>query len=324
MAERAEVFEASQWGAEVTPGTAVAAGKRLQSTSIMPKPNTPADPFRPVGSKAATQVSLQKEWTSFPINGVVNYTDIVYLLNSLLKAVTGTGAGAGKTHTFKPATFGPDTIQTFSIESGSGVQAEKFNYAFVNSLELRFARGEASLRGTGIGRKLAESASLTGAPTDVPKMPVHPKNVSVYVADSEGGLAAGKLDRCLDVGLGIRNARDGIFTLDGAQDSFSADVEMARDLSAQLVVARNSVAAGYMADLRTAKTKFLRIKATSPVEVETGIFYDLQITHPFNFREDNPGENQGVRAAQFDLLPIYDATFAGWIEVIVVSSVGGL
>ncbi len=294
MAERASVFQTTQIGVEVTPGTAVPANKRLLCTSIEPTPNIPIEPYRPLGGKFPTTVTKQKEFTSAALSGVLCYTDIIYLLSGLLGAGTITtppDALIAKTWTFKPNMFSADVVKTFTIETGSNLLAEEFAYGLITGLGMRFSSTEASLSGTMIGQKLTES-TITAGPTDLTELPVSPDTV-------------------------------GILTLDDTEPSFSAHVERAPSFGASLVVEQNSDAQAYMTAMRAKQTKFLQLIATGD-EIEDGINYEIKITFPFKFRNPQRGDNNDVYAGTYELVPIYNSTFGTALEIAVTTSLATL
>src|SRR5688572_30067588 len=170
MTIRAAVYEKNQIALETVAGTAVAATKRLLATSIMPTANIPVTPFRPKGSKYNTLVQVGKEWTTFDIDGLMSYTDLAYLLIALLKS-----AGVASPFTFDSNMGDPDAIKTLSIEKGSSLIAEKFNYGIVDGLTLTFEQGGCSVSGSGYGRKWGEGATLSGGVTEISAIPVNPK-----------------------------------------------------------------------------------------------------------------------------------------------------
>lgn len=304
MSERATVFNNLQLGIETTPGTAVATTAKLLGTYAALHPRTPVDSFRPTGQKFTTDVTLQKEYSEGDITGILCYTDIAYLLSSLISNTSLT--------TFNSSPTGPDSVQTYTVDFGSSLQAERAAYGLVTGLELRFTKEQCALSGTMIARTLQESVTIAAGPTDVAKAPVSPKSVNIFVGDTVGGLA--KITKCVEASWAMRNKAAPFFTFDSSQDSFLAHVERASDYTASLVVEHDSVGAGYMADLRTAKTKFMRIKSTGGSYGAGN--YDIQITFPFKFREPTRGDNQNVFCSTYQLQPIYDSTFGQAIEII--------
>lgn len=315
MAERAAVFNRPQVGKETTAGVAVAASKRLHCTGIRPRPVTNVRPFRPVGGKFVTDVSQEKEMTVAAISGDLNYTDIIYFLSSVLMKVAVAG-----TWTFKPNPNDADALETLTVEVGSSVGAERFAYGITRSLEMVFSPTEATFSGEMIGRVLAHGITMTAAPTDVAKAIVSPKTIDVYVGDTVGGLA--RISRGFRGNVAIRNKLGPVMTLDSTEASFSAPVELAPDLTASLMLAKDSVGVGYMTDLRSSAQKFIRFKSTGGSYGAGN--YDIQVTMPFKFNTPDPGEEQGVDVYTYGLIPNYEAAYASAIEVIVVNGIAAL
>lgn len=308
MAVRPTVLEKVQIGVESTLGTGVAADKQLLCTSITPRPSSGiVRPFRPVGSKAPTTATRIKEMTEADIEGAIGYNDVVYLLASLLGAPSW-GSGVA---TYMPAAFGADTPKGLTVEVGSAVRAEKFAYGLVTDLSFRFSQEDASLSGRMIGRNLQEGITMTPGPTELAEVPVDPDTVDILVGADVAGLA--KITDCISAEFGISNRWGAHMPLDSAFDSYSDHIELAPELSASIVVEHDSVAAGYMADLRAKTLKVMRIKATGP-EYTTGQNYEFQITFPFMFADNSRGDQGGMWGSTFNLIPMYDNTFGGWVE----------
>jgi hypothetical protein len=273
----------------------------------------PVKPYRPAGDKFTTQVLVGKEHTHAKIEGALSYTELTYLLASLI--------GGTSVTTFKPDPFEPDTPKTFTVEVGSSAGANKFVYGLVTDLNLRFTREEASCSGAMIGQALQEGITMTASPVNLAKAPVNPKDVDVYVGDAVGSLT--KLARCLEAEVGIKSRWSPGFFFDSTAPSFSTHVEKAPEVSTQVVVEHDSVAAGLMSDLRSAKQKFLRIKANGP-EYSTGNPYTLQITMPVFILENDRGDHDSLLGSTFNMVPDYESGFGSAIEVILAHGLSGL
>jgi len=315
MSGRASVYQGVQVGVEATPGEAVAANKRLLCTFIDPKPRVSVEGYRPQGSKFTTTESLpQNDHTMAAISGKIGYNDIAYLLTSCLCNPSGA-------FTFKPEAFGPDTCKTLTVQTGSSVRAEQFTYGAVTALDFEVTRAAVNLTGEMIGQKTEEGATLTASPTALARAVVSPKHVKVYVGDSVGGLT--KLSKLLVARFGIKGRHVPGFYVDADEESFTETVEDAPELTSSIVVEHNSVAAGYMADLRTAKQKFLRLHALGP-EVSPGLQYEFRVTAPFVFQDNDRGDQDKTYASTFNLIPKFEDGFAGALEVYLVNALGGL
>lgn len=313
MALRAAVFEAVQWARETTAGTPVAANRRPLSTTVQFTPTIPVTQHRPVGGKAPMVANVGKGFTGLAINQpAISYTDLGWLLVAML----GRG-GLASPITFDSDQFGPDTISPLTIQKGSAVRAEQAAYCVVSGLSFNFTQTEASLTGSGFGRIQSEGATLTATPTENPKAVVNPKDVQYFVGDSVAGLAAIDAANVLQCSLGL----DGFFrpftAFDGgAQASFIEPVSLAPSLSAGLILEYGSVAAGYMADLKTVKQKFARIVADSAQIYSGSDTYRIQITFPFHFLANDPGDNEDIFAASYNLGPDYDSDLGSFIEIV--------
>ena len=163
MVERATVNQVTQIGVEATPGTAVAALKKLQALSIEPGIKANINSYRPMGAKYQTIAALGKEWTEASIEGPLAYNDLTYLLASVLSyaAPVQQGGTAAYLWTFTPAQSAEDTVKTFTVESGSPVRAGRFTYGLVNELGITITRDEATVSGSMFGRRYEDDVHLS-------------------------------------------------------------------------------------------------------------------------------------------------------------------
>ena len=320
MATRAQVFEASRLGIEAanTPGTAVPANLRLFCTSIDPSPEISNTPFAPTGGKADTDVLIGKEHTQAGLAGTISFYDLVYLYGSLLAPPTVVTAGGVSTFEFFPSMYEPDHgLLTFTVDTGSAAGATRFTNAFVNGMRHEFTPNAATFTGDMLGKKLLDGIALEANPTAVKKLPALGKGLKVEVGTATNAYT--KLTRCMSANLAITDRQDPVFCLDDAEDSFSTTAEKRPGRAAQIVVEQNTAADAYMTALRAADTRFCRITLTGPLIV-VGTNYQIVWEFPFKFRQSRRGENQSVHAGTYDMVPIYDATYGGWLKVTIKNS----
>jgi hypothetical protein len=163
MTERASIFQTIQVGVETTPGTAVAALKKLTALSIEPAVNAEMLPFRAIGNKFRSLVVPGKEWVMAPLSGLATYTELVYPLSSVVSyaAPTQQGATAAYKWEFEPDTDAEDTVKTFTVEQGSGLRAHRFTYGMVTGLRLEFSRNGIEISGEMIGKALEDDVQLS-------------------------------------------------------------------------------------------------------------------------------------------------------------------
>lgn len=283
MPERASVFDLVQIGVESTPGTAVAATKKLLAVSVEPDPQAEVAQFRPRGLKHMTVAALTKEWMAARLTGQPTYTELVYLLSSLLTTAAITtpgGATNARKWTFAPSSSSADSPKTFTIEQGAAAgttRAHRFAHALVNALTLSFSRNAGvGLTGSLLGRRIEDGITPTTGLSGVALVPVLPTQVDVYVDTTSGGLGTTKLTRAFDAEWSVGGRYGPLWVLNSAQPSFTTTVETPPDVGVALHVEADAEGMGFLTQLRSGDTRFIRIEATGP-EVEAGQNYKLRI-----------------------------------------------
>lgn len=329
MPDIASIFQGIQVGVESTPGTAVAANKRLGSLSITPGAKVEMQKFRPQGRKFMTIGVPGKEWVEAKIAGAMTYTDIVYLLSSVLKTATVTqiipSTGLAYRWVFAPSSTGPDTVKTLTVEQGSSVRAHRFPYGLVTELSGKWSRKGVELSGSMIGQRIEDNVTITASPTEIALVPVLPTHVDVILADSAAGLDAGTpLSRALAVEWSIGDRYNPIWPLRSNQNSFAGHVESEPKLTAKLLVGADAEGMALLTTMRAGATKFLRIKSQGDL-IETGNYYLLQfdtavkVSEPSEYKDED-----GLFAIEWSLDGSDDATWGKALEVTAVNRLSAL
>lgn len=162
MTERASIFEAVQLGVETTPGTAVAADKRLQGLTVTPGIKSSIATYKGSGFKFPTVSSLGKEWIEAGVSGPMSYTDMVYLLSGIMgTAAIADGGGGVYTWVFTPKIYSGDTPKTFTVETGSVLRAQRFAYGLLTGGTLQINRDECTFSGSMIAHSLEDDVYLS-------------------------------------------------------------------------------------------------------------------------------------------------------------------
>lgn len=325
MARRASVYEGLQIGAETTPGTEVAAAKRLGLLMGRPRPRPQVQQFLGAGSKFPLATVTGKEFSELPFTGPLSFSDIVYILAMHLKAP----AISGGTFTYVPATFGPDTVKTMSMQAGSSVRAEKLAYCFCPEVRAAFNLRGVTLSGTLNGRSVTEGATLTATPTLLKPVPVGPASWVVQVGtamDASDLATLGAADGVLSAEWNSRGKwAPGMFA-DGTT-TFADPVERAPDMTAQVVMEHGSTAAGYLADLRASTKRLMRILATGPVIGAGPGTYLAQWTFPFEFQTPDSGDSDDLAVRTYTVRPVFDSAYlatGGTLEVVITNELSAL
>lgn len=331
MAERSTLTQVVQIGVEATPGTSVAANKRLTSLGIEPSPHSEIDGFRPAGQKFRALHSLGKEWSESALTGRSVYTELIYPLSSVLTTgviTTPAGGALSRKWVFTPAVSAVDTPKTFTVEHGSSVRADKFSYGIVTELGMTFNRTACELSGSMLGRALQDNIVLTASPTVLPLVPVLPTQISVYADSDSAGLGGTKLTRVISAEVSIGSRYNPVWVLDAANPSYVSHVEVEPDVTMTLTLQADSNGMDILNDMRNGATKFMRIEAiganidtngtggaTADVPYQLDIDMACQVSDTGGFSDQD-----GVYAVEWTLTSVADPTWAKALEVSVVTN----
>lgn len=328
MAERSSLNQNVQIGVETTPGTPVAATKRLQSLGIEPSISVEKDNFRPIGSKFNALSTLGKEWAEASLTGRACYTELQYILSSVMNtAVVSSPETGAYQWVFTPNNRADDVPKTFTVEHGSGVRADRFAYGLVTEMGMSFSRDSIEVSGSMMARAIEDGITMTSSGvTALPLVPVLPTQVSVYLDDAPEDLGTTKLTRLISGEFNLGSRFGPVWVLDAANPSFVNHIETEPDLNATLLLQANTQGMGLLPVLRSGDTKFLRIEAIGDV-------IDGATTEPYRLTIDLAGkvsdtggfsDADGVYAIEFSLLGVYDGDWDKAVQVTLVNGQAAL
>lgn len=261
MTERSTISQVVQVGVEGTPGTGVAAGKRLTSLSIEPTIQANVNRFRPQGSKYETVAALGKEWTTANVTGVGTYDELIYPLSSIFSTGTHTTLpGGGEEWVFEPKTYDEDTPKTFTVEYGSSVRAHKFTYGIFTEFGFDLNREAMNLSGAMMGRRIQDGITLTASPTTLPLVPMLPTDFDVYIDPALVDIGTTKLGRCLSVQFRIGSRYNPLWVIDSTKNSWVTHVETVPAMELSVVMEADSAGMAYLTQLRDGSTSYIRVK----------------------------------------------------------------
>lgn len=323
MAEKATIFQTIQVGVEATPGTAVAANKKLTSVSMVPQPNPETDNFRAMGNKYPSFATLNKEWSTINIEGKPTYNEIVYLLASLLHytAPTQQGSTAAYKWSFGSNTSTADVGKTFTVEQGDASSAWRVSGVQVSALTLNFSRNGITLSGSGVGKPFETGVTMTANPTSLAPVPMLPTQMKFYVADTQAGLAsATALTRSFSLEWSLTDK----FGLAWPVGQDPITVEGEPNCSSKLTLATDTYGMGFIANMRNATTKWFRVKLEGDTIAST-YKHSFQLDFPAQVNAvGNMSDMDSVYVAEFGLLPIHDATWGKAMAIEVVTNLSAL
>lgn len=337
MAERSSITQSVQIGVESTPGTAVAAGKRLGSMGFEIGPSVDIKPLRPTGTKYPTLQILGKEWVEADVNGSAVYTELPYAFASVLSAPTVTGISDGPTPTgatrwvFNSNTYGDDAPKTFTVEQGSAFRAHRFANGIFTEYTWSWSRDEIELGGSLLGKAIEDGVTLTAAPTMLPQIPVRPAELSVYIDTTSGGLGTTKQLRTLKGECNISDRYNPLWVVDAAQPSFVNTVEGEPTVEFKITQMADSQAAANLIAMRAGTTKFLRLRGVGPqiyaptVGMPEGVSHQVtwdvagQVSDISKFEDED-----GVFAVEYTFSAVHDATWGKALTVEVITTTTAL
>lgn len=323
MGEKATVFQTVQIGIETTPGTPVAANKKLKAVSIVPAVRAESDPFRALGDKYVSIVSLNKEWTECSIEGRLTYNEILYLLSSLISQPTPVqqGTSAAYKWTFTSNTNLEDVGKTITVEQGDANSAWRAAGVRVSGLELTFSRNEVSLTGSALGEPIETGITMTASPTSLTPKVVLPTHLSLYLADSQTDLdSASPITRGFSLVWRLTDKVNLAWPI--GQDPIT--VETPPTLESTLQLATDTVGMGLIATMRNAATKWVRIKAVGDL-IEDTYYHTLQIDFPGQIREVGEFSDQdGLYLVEYALQGVHDSDWGKSFQIDITTDMSAL
>lgn len=326
MPERSVMFEAVQLGVESVFGTAVATNRKLLATSFEVGPEVDITTFKPNGYKYDTIASLNTEWTAGSINGLMSYTDLVYLFSSLISADTPATVGTtGQEWVFTSDSDGPDTPVSYTIEQGSSVRAHRIPGALIAGLTLSFSNDGCEIDGTLVARAMIDGAAMTASPTEIALQPVIRKDVSIKLADTAAGLAgATALTRGFAVDWSLTSRYAPILALNGLTD-FDAYIESEPQGEVTLLMEADAIGMAQLTPMRSGATKFMRIQATGPVIGAGPATYSLIIDSALKVTDASEFQNeQDVVAMEWTFGFAHDTTFGKAFQINLITALTAL
>lgn len=314
MGEKASIFQGVQIGVEATAGTPVAANRKLLSVSLVPGARTEADAFRARGNKYASFVTLNKEWSEAKIEGKMTYNEIIYLLISLLSQPTPVQQGVTTAYlwTFNSNTSSEDAGKSLTVENGDANSAWRAAGVRVSGLEFTFNRQGVNVSGNAIGEALETGVTLTASPTSLTPKPILPGHLSLYLADTQAGLAGAT---ALTRGFGLTWSLTDKFGLAWPVGQDAVVVEGAPKAEGKLKLATDTVGIGLISTMRNGATKWVRIKAEGAI-IESTYKYTFILDFPAQIRDLNDFlDEENLLLAEYGLEVIHDATWGKAFEI---------
>ncbi len=320
MGEKASIFQTVQIGIESTPGTPVAAGKKLLATSFVPAVKTESDTFRAIGNKYPSFAIVNKEWTEANLEGRLTYNEILYLLSSLLSQPTPVQQGATTAYkwTFTSNTSAEDAGKTFTVEQGDANSAWRAAGVKVSGLEFTFNRNEVTLSGSAIGQPLETGITMTASPTSMTPRPVLPAHLKLYMADTQAGLDSAQ---AVTRGFSLTWSLTDKNALAWPIGQSPVLIESEPKVEAKLSLATDTTGLGLINTMRSGATKWFRIKAEGAT-IQSSYKYTFQIDFPAQITDVGEfSDEDGLYLVEYTLAMVHDATWGKAFQIDVIADV---
>lgn len=339
MPERSSVAQVAQVGVEATPGTAVAATKRLGSLSYTPSTQAEVSTFRPTGMKFATVASLNREWAEFSVEGQPTFEEIVIPLSNTIGTATVTQVMDGVTPTtayewtFTPASSAADAPKTLTLEFGqSGVQAEKYAHLLGTAFNLSVSRSETSVGGSGFAQAAVTGITPTPAlaiPTAL--TPLMPGGFSFYEASTYAGLSAGRLLRAVSCEASVEDRFNPAWFVNALVTSFATWTENpdGNGGGVNLVLEADAAGMAFYSKMRAGSTGYFRIECEGPVLYNAGTKPNLKALFQWDLAYkvtaiEAMSDEDGIYAIPVTLTPVHDSTWGQAMQFLVRNKVATL
>ncbi len=334
MPERSTISQSVQIGVEATPGTAVAAPRRLGSIGFSVGVQAEIAQRRPIGQKYSSLHVLGKEWTEADLEGGPVYPELPYIFSSLVSTGVVTQIMDGATATgayrwvFDSATFGADNPKTFTVEQGSAARAHRVTNGIISDFDLSWNREEVEMGGTMLGRALEDGITLTVNPAGLDQIPVKPTDLSVYLDTSAAALGATKLLRALSGEVSIGSRYVPLWVVDRAQRSFATTIEGEPEVMFSLTQQADAQGMESLLAMRNGETRFLRLEAVGPIIYGTGstavrhaLIIDMagQVSEPQEFSDED-----GVYGIGWEFGVVHNPAWGRAYRVEVVTTLAAL
>lgn len=311
MPERTAVAAGIQIGSETTPGTSVPATTLINSFGLEVGDAVEMQEFRPTGQKYPSIITPGKEWTEFDISGVGSYSEVCFLLASIMKDVTPTVVETtGRNWTFNPSSRTADTVQTYTIEQGDSTRAHKFTHGLFTEVGMNFTRDGVEVSGAGIGQQIQDAITLTATPTALEEKPILPTHVDVFVDSTYAALGTTKMLRALSAELTIGDRFNPLWVLNSTLASFATYVETVPSVELKLMMEADAQGMALLTAMRAGSTRFIKIRCTSTELAGSTLPYEFAFNMAGKVSDvDKFSDEDGVFAIGWTFKAVHDV---GW------------
>lgn len=322
--ERSTATSIVQIAPETTPGTAVAATKRLSSMSVALASDADVAFQGPTGYLFDTTSVVNREWATSDVSGMPAYSEMQYPLSSLMGVAAITTPTSGvltRDWVFNIIHNRQGTIKTFTVEQGDvdAGTAERAAYCYFSAIDAKFSRdGGTDLGGSMMGQIVDYDFTLTDPTTVVglPQVPIQPNEVNVYLDTDSGDIGTTQWVDAFTVGFSVGDRWNVGYPLNRSKTSFDRHYATKPDPTMTFSVANNASGRDLIGYFRDRTTMFIRIDCLGPL-IET-VGSGPAIDYNYMFQWDmavqlsaafSPADINGMATLDWTGRIVYDSTW---------------
>jgi hypothetical protein len=225
---------------------------------------------------------------------------------------------SGKRITFNLSTDGSSVITS----TGDSIKATLL--ASVEASALVTAADAGANDGSGVVTALAETALTGGAGATWAIRPMSAAGVDVYIDTTSAGLGGTQLTRALSFEWTLGNRFSPHWVLNSSNGSWVAAVENAPDFTMKMMVQADAAGMGFLTQLRSGDTRFVRIQVTGPV-LTGSTTYRLRFDAAVKFTGIGEySDEDGVYAIEYEMTGVHDDGWGKALSVALVNNVSAL
>src|SRR5579872_232539 len=259
-----------QVGAESTSalGTAVACGKELLCFDWTPAIQADVTYYRATGHKYDSESEENMEWMETTLAGWMDYNGLIYVAGGVYGAaspVTHGVSATAKDWIWTPPITGSVVPQTLTWQQGDSNRARQFAYGLFTDFGYKIDRKSTTVSGKMLGQLISEGITLTASPTAIALAPVVGKQVNIYLDSTSAALGTTQLLRVLALDYATAGVYGPFWTLNRANPSFTAHVDLAPKATVKLKVEADAAGMALLATMQQGSTQYMRVNAQGKV-----------------------------------------------------------
>lgn len=319
MSLRANVEQKAQFALEAIQGVAVPTTTRLSACKLMLNPSIETARTGASGDYFDSLVYVVDDRTEGEMSGTPSFSD----LPAQLTLTHGTPTEVDLEETADPGQFYAKELtfelgaerNTWTVEQGDGLFGERMTAVFAKSIEMSLSPGKEGTLTIGLeGGPLEDGVSITPGATKNSPRPALAQNMRVYIDDDDTQLGVTEVP-VMSVGFSLGDIAD----LIKQSGNVNETVNKAPDGTVELKLEVDAVGRQFLEELRTSKTKYVRIEIVGGLVPGSIEFYEtLTIDCAVQGEGHERGEEEAVYAATVTLRFVQNAAdFAHRVKMIV-------